>query len=116
MSIRAPDFAQKLFYAAALTSLFATSSLAQEASATPPPAPPVVELRQESLVSIYRYAARIAANHDVDVRVQDGGRCRIDTGPPVTIGGHRAGLVPKIALAKNQSRKVDGEFHENGRL
>jgi len=49
MSIRVPNFAQRLLYAVALTSLLSNSSDAQEASAMPPAVVTIVELKQKSV-------------------------------------------------------------------
>ncbi|UXU08377.1 efflux RND transporter periplasmic adaptor subunit [Agrobacterium tumefaciens] len=120
MSIRVPDFTQRLLYAAALTSLLSNSSLAQEASAMPPPAVTVVELKQKSVALSYQYSARIAASRDVNVRAQVGGillKRNFTGGAYVKAGQSLFSIDPApyrvaLALANAQLKQAEAQLNQ----
>jgi len=65
MNIRLPDIAQTSPMTPPLHPFFPTSSVSVEASAVPPLAVAVVELKQKSAALRYQYSARIAARHEM---------------------------------------------------
>lgn len=115
MSIRVPNFAQRLLYAVALTSLLSNSSDAQEASAMPPAVVTIVELKQKSVALSYQYSARIAARRDVDVRAQVGGillKRNFVEGSLVKAGQSLFSIDPapyKVALAQANAQLKQAE-------
>ncbi|MFB4374992.1 efflux RND transporter periplasmic adaptor subunit [Agrobacterium sp. CR_3] len=119
MSILVSDFAQRLLYAAVLTSLLSSSSLAQEASAMPPPAVTVVELTQKSVALSYQYSARITASRDVNVRAQVGGillKRNFTEGAHVKAGQPLFSIDPapyRVALAQANAQLKQAEAQLN---